>query len=71
MRKSGVVVPLVKDSSSINFLNPKFNINGIELVFSTAELASISIDILGKKVYSLDKKREEIIGALDFLITGF
>ena len=38
---------------------------------STAELAGVDKKILGEKVCSLDKHRDEIIGALDFLLTGF
>lgn len=66
-----VVIPLVKDSITINLLNPKFTINQIDVILSTVEMASIPIDILGNKVCSLKDKREEIIGAVDFLVTGF
>jgi len=38
---------------------------------STAELSSISSEMIGEKVCSLEEKRDEIIGAIDFLITGF
>ena len=43
----------------------------IDVILSTAELASIPMEILGNKVCSLKDKREEIIGAVDFLVTGF
>lgn len=66
-----VVIPLVKESIALNILNPKFVINDIEVILSTAELASIPSEILGQRVCSLSEKREEIIGSLDFLITGF
>ena len=66
-----VVIPLVITNQSINFLNPKFTINQIGVILSTAELASIPMEILGNKVCSLRDKREEIIGAVDFLVTGF
>ncbi|RZV16996.1 CcdB family protein [Aliarcobacter butzleri] len=66
-----VVIPLVISNQSINFLNPKFNINQIDVILSTAELASISIENLGNKICSLKDRREEIIGAVDFLVTGF
>lgn len=66
-----VVIPLVITNQSINFLNPKFTINQIDVILSTAELASIPMEILGNKVCSLRDKREEIIGAVDFLVTGF
>ena len=66
-----VVIPLVISKEAINFLNPQFIINEIDVILSTSELASIPIEILGNKVCSLKDKREEIIGAVDFLVTGF
>ena len=68
---SRVVIPLLISKEAINFLNPKFEINEIDVILSTAELASIPMEILGNKVCSLKDKREEIIGAVDFLVTGF
>ncbi len=66
-----VVIPLIITNKAINFLNPKFTINQIDVILSTTELASIPMEILGNKVCSLKDKREEIIGAVDFLVTGF
>lgn len=68
---SRVVIPLVISKEAINFLNPQFIINEIDVILSTAELASISTENFGNKVCSLKYKREEIIGAVDFLVTGF
>ena len=68
---SRVVIPLVISKEAINFLNPQFIINEIDVILSTAELASISTEKFGNKVCSLKDKREEIIGAVDFLVTGF
>ena len=66
-----VVIPLIITNKAINFLNPKFTINQIDVILSTAEMASIPMEILGEKICSLKEKREEIIGAVDFLVTGF
>lgn len=66
-----VVIPMIKDIPAARILNPKFNINDIEVVLSASELASISVDNLGSKICSLEGFREEIIEAVDFLITGF
>jgi toxin CcdB len=68
---SRVVIPLIISKEAINFLNPQFIINEIDVILSTAELASISTENFGNKVCSLKHKREEIIGAVDFLVTGF
>ena len=69
-----VVVPLFAAaimSKSAQHLNPAFTINRTRVVMSTAELAGIPAQALGKKVASLKEQRNEIIAALDFLITGF
>src|SRR3972149_1551267 len=69
-----VVVPLIPKSivkDPIAYLNPQFVVDKKNMVMSTAELAGVDKKILGEKVCSLDKHRDEIIGALDFLLTGF
>jgi len=69
-----VVVPLVTASAMgkpAMHLNPCFKIEGKAVVMSTAELAGVNVNVLGEKVCSLDKQRDEIIAALDFLFTGF
>lgn len=68
---SRVVIPMRKSSKSINILNPKFSINGLEVVLSTQEISTISIENLDEVVCSLKDKRDEIISSIDFLITGF
>lgn len=52
-------------------LNPSFTIRGAKVVMSTAELAGIPAEALGERVASLKSRRDDIIGALDFLFTGF
>jgi toxin CcdB len=69
-----VVVPLVAAATmgkAINHLNPRFTIRNITVFMSTAELAGISIRDLGERVGSLKEQRDEIMAALDFLLTGF
>ncbi|MDD5372584.1 MAG: CcdB family protein [Sulfurimonas sp.] len=66
-----VVVPLVLNMKPAKILNPKFEINSLTVTMSTAELAGISTDNLGLLVCSLKDKRDEIISAVDFMITGF
>jgi toxin CcdB len=68
---SRVVVPLVLNSKGAKILNPVFEIENQKVIMSTAELASISSDKIGEKVCSLEERRDEVIGAIDFLITGF
>jgi len=66
-----VVVPLVLDMKPAKILNPQFEINGSLVTMSTAELAGISTQHLGSIVCSVEDKRDEIISAVDFMITGF
>jgi len=69
-----VVVPLITASAmgkAAKHLNPQFKIKRTVLVMSTAELAGVSVNILGEKVCSLKEQRNEINAALDFLFTGF
>ena len=68
-----VVVPLVlieEMGLAAKRLNPQFKIKGEAVVMSTAELAGVSTRSLGDKVASLKNKRDEIIAALDLLLTG-
>lgn len=72
--KTRVVIPLYfanKFCTPAKRLNPQFEINGKILILSTAELAGVSQKILGEKVDSLSHHRNEIVSALDFLLTGF
>ncbi|MBU0480879.1 MAG: CcdB family protein [Proteobacteria bacterium] len=69
-----VVAPLVTLEGmelQARFLNPVFTIGERQVVMSTAELAGISRRDLGDRVTSLIEERDRIIGALDFLFTGF
>ncbi|WP_294966157.1 CcdB family protein [Sulfurimonas sp.] len=66
-----VVVPLVLNMKPANILNQQFEINDLTVTMSTAELAGISLEHLGSLVCSVESKRDEIISAVDFMITGF
>lgn len=66
-----VVIPLVRDIKPLSHLSPTVEVQGMKLVLSTAEMASVPLAVLGEKVASLAEFRQDIIGAVDFLITGF
>lgn len=69
-----VVVPLVQAGEikkPATHLNPQFVVQGTKVVMSTAELAGVPAEALGEIVGSLKPRRDEIIAALDFLVTGF
>lgn len=68
-----VVVPLRPVSNSVDeieVLTPVFEIACDRYVMLTSQLAGISKAGLGKKMGNLASHRDEMIAALDFLITG-
>ena len=69
-----VVVPLFKAKefgSPAPRLNPTFEIERVQVVMSTAELAGVSRAVLCLKVASLADRRDEILAALDLVFFGF
>jgi len=70
---TSVVVPLVPAADMgvpARHLNPQFDIEGVTVVMSTAELAGVPRQALGAPVTTLVAQRSEILAALDFLFTG-
>lgn len=68
-----VVAPLFTSESAgppVRHLMPIFEVEDLEVVMSTAELAGISRSQLGPRVGSLARERDQIIAALDMLFTG-
>jgi toxin CcdB len=68
-----VVIPLVKSSAMpkpARHLNPVFRVREEPVVLSTAELAGVSRRALGETVGSLAEHRDEILRAVDFLLSG-
>ncbi len=70
-----VVVPLtVADKNKdkiISRLTPILTVDGTEYLMLTPQLAGVMRKDLGKSVATLSAARNEIIGAIDFLVTGF
>ena len=69
-----VVIPLYTVSAmgkAAKHLNIQFSIKRTTVIMSTAELAGVTVNSLGEKVCSLNEHRNEIIAAIDFLVTGF
>lgn len=69
-----VVVPLYTAAAMkgkvLKTLTPIFNIEGKQYVMVTPQLAGIAKKQLGNQVADLSAQRDEIIAALDLLITG-
>ena len=68
-----VVVPLTAadKNKAISRLTPILTVDGTEYLMLTPQLAGIMRKELGKPVTTLTDARNEIIGAIDFLVTGF
>ena len=68
-----VVVPLVRKSAisrvSHAVLNPTFKIRGTPVVLHPLEIVSIPTDQLGELVDSLSGESQQIVAALDELLT--
>ncbi|MBB3059952.1 CcdB family protein [Microbulbifer rhizosphaerae] len=71
---SRMVIPVVLASqlekSAPERLCPAFQLGGTEYALLTYQMASAPISMLKKPVVSLDFFRDEIINAIDLLITG-
>ena len=69
-----VVVPLTKLTSlrkkPIRDLTPVVNIGGSSYLLLVPQLAGIATKELGEKVDSVTAHRDEIVAAMDFLVTG-
>lgn len=69
-----VVVPLAPKeayaSKTLTLLMPHITVKGKEYVAVTAQMAGIAKRNLGNLVENVADKRQEIIAAIDFLVTG-
>ena len=69
-----VIAPLARPQSidrlSIMRLNPSVSIKGTALILLTQDLAAIPRVLLKSPVANLSPQRDEILAALDLLITG-
>lgn len=69
-----VVAPLALLSERGNpakYLNPKFEVEGVQVVMVTEQVSGVPKRALGKKVLSLHLQRDQIMDAIDFLFRGF
>ena len=69
-----VVVPLAllsERGQPAKYLNPQFEIEGVQVVMVTEQIAGVPKRALGKNVLSLEVQRDQILDAIDFLFRGF
>lgn len=62
--------PLKAKDQPILRLNPVIEIEGQPYLLAIQEMASLRAKSLGAKVASLEAERDEIVAAIDFLITS-
>lgn len=65
------LVPLTQFGTPMKRLNPIFEIDGIDTVMATTDLAGVDVSVVGEFVASLEHERYTIVQALDFLFQGF
>ncbi len=68
-----VVVPLFAEAAMPRpamTLNPVFEVSGQRVVMSTAELAGVRLGAIGEHVVSLVGRRDDIVRAIDVIISG-
>jgi toxin CcdB len=52
-------------------LNPFFEVDGRRVVMVTQSAATVSVGALGRRLVSLADRHDEIMNALDMLLTGY
>lgn len=71
---SRLVIPITRtdflDDSNISNLCPKITVNNDNYVLMTHQMTNVPASALKIPVTSLDHLRDDIIAAIDFLITG-
>ncbi len=73
--ESRVVVPMIarkklNPKELLARLNPICEVDGVDYVLITQELAAIPTSLLGKRAGNLSRHRSDIVAAIDMLITG-
>jgi len=69
-----VVVPLIAEAKApkpLRELNPIFTLQAERFVMLTQALATVPVKEFGKVLASLDAHQDEIMKAMDLLLTGF
>ncbi|NIJ40753.1 toxin CcdB [Parvibaculum indicum] len=71
LRVVAPLVPLSRAELPMTRLNPVFEAEGQKLILSTLEIAGVSASFLGDDIVtSFADRRDDIIAAVDFLMTG-
>ncbi len=62
--------PLNAEDKPILRMNPVVEIEGRRYLLAIQEMSALRVKSLGAKVASLEARRDEIVAAIDFLITS-
>jgi toxin CcdB len=62
--------PLKAKDKPILRLNPVVEIEGQRYYLAIQEMSALRVKALGTRIASLEARRDEIVAAIDFLITG-
>lgn len=68
-----VVAPLALPENvgpPMNIVNPRISVGGVQYLLLTHLLAAIPAASLGQPIGSAKAQRDDIVGAIDFLVTG-
>ncbi len=66
-----LVIPMVSEITPIQHLTPSLEVAEKRCYLMTPEMAGVPLHVLGEKITSLKPSRQQIISAVDFLMTGF
>jgi len=64
------LVPAAEFGPVATRMNPEFRIGNRKFVMDTALMAGVPCKLLGEKVVSLADRSADILGAVDFLLSG-
>ncbi len=70
MRLVVPLYPLSEKDKPVLRLNPVVEIEGQRYYLAMQGVATVRVKVLGAKVASLEMQRDEIVAAIDFLVTG-
>jgi len=69
-----LVIPLARSEQlaerAIGILCPVVEVDGERLVLLTQQMTNVPVSALGTEVASLAHRRDDIVAAIDFLVTG-
>jgi toxin CcdB len=72
--KSRVIIPLRLPHTAgtlVRRLNPVFQVGGTKVALMTQEITSLPTSVFGPRVEAMIDRRDDIMAAIDLLISGY